>query len=346
MTRSGQTIQQGKHPVFAVSLTALHGRKGLIVASKQTTLKGRVEIVGVGVHSGAPARMVLHPAEAGHGIVFQRTGLAEGRERHIEAKHKYVSATELCTVIGDPSTGAVSTIEHLMAALAGLGIDNVFIEVDGPEVPIVDGSAWPFVEAIETVGVSTLNMPRRFLKVLKPVRVEQNGSFCELRPADAGFSLDVEIDFPVACIGRQRRTLTLEPAAFAKEIARARTFGMLKDVEKLWKMNLALGASLENTVAIDDDRVVNPEGLRFADEFARHKLLDAIGDLALAGAPIIGAFRSYKGGHRMNFMVLQALFADRSAYSFVEMPVHQRPVPVAGDYAAAMPAMAFAADRN
>ncbi|MGL4812714.1 MAG: UDP-3-O-acyl-N-acetylglucosamine deacetylase [Beijerinckiaceae bacterium] len=317
-----------------------------MVATKQTTLKGRAEVVGVGVHSGAPARLVLHPAEAGHGIVFQRTGLPGGRDRMIEAKHKFVSATELCTVIGDPSSGAVSTIEHLMAALAGLGIDNVFVEVDGPEVPIVDGSAWPFVEAIQAVGISTLNPTRRFIKVLKPVRVEQNGSFCELRPADTGFSLDVEIDFPVSCIGRQRRTLTLDPQAFVKEISRARTFGMLKDVEKLWKMNLALGASLENTVAIDDDRVVNPEGLRFADEFVRHKLLDAIGDLALAGAPLIGAFRSYKGGHRMNFMVLQALFADQSAYAFGEFAAQPRAAAATPDYVAGMPAVAFAADRN
>ncbi|WP_342361309.1 UDP-3-O-acyl-N-acetylglucosamine deacetylase [Terrarubrum flagellatum] len=316
---------------------------------KQTTIKGRVEVTGVGVHSGAPAKLVLHPAEAGHGVIFQRTGLAGGRDRLIEASHRHVSATELCTVIGDRSTGAVSTIEHLMSALMGLGVDNVFIEVDGPEIPIMDGSAWPFVEAIMSVGVATLSAKRRYIKVLKPVRVDHERSFCELRPAEQGFSLDVEIDFPLPTIGRQRRAVTLDSGVFVREVARARTFGLLSDVERLWKANLALGASLENTVAVDETRVVNPEGLRYPDEFVRHKLLDAIGDLALAGAPMIGKFRSYRGGHRMNFLMLQALFADRNAYALVDAPAASRPAAAAASAADLTPAMAspvFAADRN
>ena len=313
---------------------------------KQTTIKGRVEVTGVGVHSGAPAKLVLHPAEAGHGIVFQRTGLAGGRDRMIEASHRHVSATELCTVIGDPASGAISTIEHLMSALMGLGVDNVFVEVDGPEVPIMDGSAWPFVEAIQSVGVATLSAKRRFIKILKAVRVEHDRSFCELRPADQGFSLDVEIDYALPIIGRQRRTLDLDAGVFLREVARARTFGLLSDVEKLWKANLALGASLENTVAVDETRVVNPEGLRYPDEFVRHKLLDAIGDLALAGAPLIGRFRSYRGGHRMNFNVLKALLSDRTAYAVVDAPASRPAVAAAGELAPAIAVPVYAADRN
>ena len=235
-----------------------------------------------------------------------------------------------------------------MAALMGLGVDNAFIEIDGPEIPIMDGSAWPFVEAIQSVGVLNLSAKRRFLKILKPIRVEHERSWCELRPADEGFSLDVEIDFPIPAIGRQRRVFDLEAGVFVREVARARTFGLLKDVERLWKANLALGASLENTVALDEERVVNPEGLRYPDEFVRHKLLDAIGDLALAGSRMIGRFRSYRGGHRMNFMALQALFADRSAYAMVEAKA-ARPAATgvpAGELVPAMGIPVFAADRN
>lgn len=319
-----------------------------MTGAKQTTVKSRVEIAGVGVHSGAPAKLIIYPAEAGHGVVFQRTGLAGGRDRMIEASHRHVSATELCTVIGNQSSGAISTIEHLMAALMGLGVDNAFVEIDGPEIPIMDGSAWPFVEAIQSVGVATLSSKRRFLKILKPIRVEHERSWCELRPADQGFSLDVEIDYTLPLIGRQRRAFDLDSGVFVREIARARTFGLLSDVERLWKANLALGASLENTVALDDTRVVNPEGLRYPDEFVRHKLLDAIGDLALAGARMIGRFRSYRGGHRMNFMALQALFADRSAYAMVESLTAVRPAAAAaaGDLAPAMAVPVYAADRN
>lgn len=318
--------------------------KGIMVGVKQTTLRDRVEIAGHGVHSGAPAKLVLHPAESDHGIVFLRSGLEKGRERLIEASHRVVCASELCTMIGDPSTGAVSTIEHLLSAIVGLGIDNVFIEIDGPEVPIVDGSAWPFVEAIEAVGIETMSVRRRYLKVLKPVRVENGRAFAELRPAERGFSLDVEIDFDAEVIGRQRRVFNLEAGAYRREIARARTFGFMKDVERLWKAGFALGASLDNTVALEDDKVVNPEGLRFADEFVRHKILDAIGDLALSGAPIIGQYRSYCGGHRLNVNALEALFADRSAYAFVEAPAVRQPAHA--EVPASIAAPAYAADRS
>ena len=286
--------------------------------ASQTTLAHRVEIAGIGVHSGKPASVILHPAEVNSGIVFLRTGLESGVDRLIPARHTLVSATELCTIIGDTSAGAVSTIEHLLAALSGLNVDNALIEIDGPEVPIMDGSAAPFVEAIDRAGLRRQAAARRYLRVLKPVRVQQGRAWAELQPHSRGFRLEVEIDFDTPVIGRQKTAIDLDPQSFRKELARARTFGFMCDVEKLWQAGFALGASLENTVALGDGVVVNPEGTRWPDEFSRHKTLDAVGDLSLAGAPILGLYRSYMGGHRLNFSVLEALFADRSAYAFVE----------------------------
>jgi UDP-3-O-[3-hydroxymyristoyl] N-acetylglucosamine deacetylase len=286
--------------------------------SQQTTLRAAVSLSGVGVHSGDDVKMTLHPAEAGHGIAFLRTGLPGGLDRIIDARHLSVTATELCTVIGDRDDGAVATIEHLMAAFAGLGVDNVLVEIDGPEVPILDGSAAVFVDAIDQVGIVAMNATRRYLKVLRPVRVTQGRGFAELLPNDRAFRLDVEIDFSTPVIGRQRRTVDLSPSLFRREISRARTFGFMRDVEKLWSAGFALGASLENTVAIGEDGIINPEGLRYADEFVRHKILDAVGDLSLAGLPLLGTYRSYCGGHRLNFAVLEALFATRANYAIVE----------------------------
>ena len=284
----------------------------------QTTLKGPATLRGIGVHSGKPVEITLHPAAANHGVVFLRTGMPTGRDRLIKAHHACVSATELCTVIGDVESGAVATIEHLMSALYGLGIDNVLVEIDGPEMPILDGSARLFVKAIDAVGTASCGAPRRWIKVLRPVRIETGRAFAELRPIDRGFRLDVEIDFENPVIGRSRKAMDLTAAAYRREIAGARTFGMMRDVERYWKAGFALGASLENTVAVGDSAVVNPEGLRYADEFVRHKYLDAVGDLALAGLPLQGAYRSYCGGHRMNVGVLHALFADRANYAIVE----------------------------
>lgn len=284
----------------------------------QTTLRAAVALHGIGVHSGKDVRVILHPAEANHGIMFLRTGLPGGRERLIEARHLAVSATALCTVVGDEATGSVSTVEHLMAALRGLGVDNVLVEIDGPEMPILDGSSAPFVEAIDEAGVVKLKAMRRYLKILKPVRITNGKAFSELLPNDRGFKLDVDIDFPTPVIGRQRMIVDLSPSAFRHDIAGARTFGFMSDVEKLWKMGFARGSSLENSVAIGDEGILNPEGLRYSDEFVRHKLLDAVGDLSLAGLPLLGTYRSYCGGHKMNFLVLEALFADRSNYAIVE----------------------------
>jgi UDP-3-O-[3-hydroxymyristoyl] N-acetylglucosamine deacetylase len=287
--------------------------KGFIGA-RQTTLASEISLTGTGVHSGAPVSIVLCPADGDTGIRFL---LSNGTE--IVADQGSVTGVTLSTVLGDGNGAAVATVEHLLAALHGLGIDNALIEIDNPEVPIMDGSASCFVEAIDEAGFAELDSPRRFLKVLKPVRVEDGTAYGELTPHN-GFHLDVEIEFDTPLIGTQRIEIDLNPGSFRRELARARTFGFMKDVERLWASGLALGASLENTVAIGDDRVINREGLRFSDEFVRHKALDAVGDLALAGAPILGAFRSHRGGHRLNTLVLKALFADAEAWTMVEAP--------------------------
>lgn len=309
---------------------------------KQTTLADQVVVEGIGVHQGRPARVVLHPAEAGSGITFLRTNLPNGRERLIEAKSQFVRDTQLCTVIGDETGASVATIEHLMSALAGLGIDNALIEVDGPEVPILDGSSRLFVDAIDQVGIRTLAAPRKVVKVLKPVKVEHGNSIVELLPRAEGFRLDVEIAFESKVIGRQSYGMDLDPTGFRREIASARTFGFMRDVERLWKAGLALGASLENTIAVGEDAVVNPEGLRYSNEFVRHKLLDAIGDLALAGYAIQGHYKAFCPGHKLNAMILEALFADRTAYAIVE-PARR---PVRGYGEILQPQPAFAPDLN
>src|SRR6478752_2802957 len=289
---------------------------------RQTTLRAAVTLTGIGVHSGAPASICLKPSSANSGVVFLRTGIEGMPPQLIHAMHTKVSATELCTVIGERGPASVSTIEHLMSACAGLGLDNVLVEIDGPEMPIMDGSATAFVAAIEATGMVMLGAARRYLKILQPVRIENGRAFAELMPAEQGFRLDAK--------------------AYASEISKARTFGFMRDVEQLWKAGFALGASLDNTVAIGEDKVINPEGLRYGDEFVRHKVLDAIGDLALAGYPIIGEFRSYCGGHRMNVRILEALFADRANFAIVEsQPVFAAPRAV--QMAASAPA-AYAPD--
>ena len=293
---------------------------------QQTTLRNEVLVEGRGVHGNKPVRIVLKPAEANVGVRFLLKGRNFGHERLLRALWSEVSMTQLCTVIGHGSSGSVGTIEHLMAAICGLGLDNVHIEIDGPEVPIMDGSAQDFVQLIDDAGIVTQKASRRFLKILKKVRIENGPAFAELAPARRGFKLDVAIDFTNPMIGAQRFEMELDAKKFRKEVAGARTFGFVSDVKKLWSMGLALGSSLQNSVAIEGERVLNPEGLRFKDEFVRHKMLDAIGDLALAGAPIIGSYTSLRGGHKMNVAVLEALFADSAAFAFVQDSAPARPV--------------------
>jgi UDP-3-O-[3-hydroxymyristoyl] N-acetylglucosamine deacetylase len=310
----------------------------------QTTIDRDLVLSGIGVHSGAEVSIILHPAEADTGWTFLVNNGA-GRIARIPADFRMVSNVTLCTVLSDGKGATVATVEHLLSALRGMNIDNIEIEIDGAEVPVMDGSAAPFVEAIDEAGIRVLDEPRRWIKVLKPVRIESGESSAELRPY-AGCRYDVTIDFETALIGRQNLSIDLTPSAYRREISRARTFGFMKDVKALWQVGRALGSSLENTVALAEDRILNPEGLRWKDEFVRHKTLDAIGDIALAGAPILGEFRSVRGGHRINAMMVEALYKDRSAWTVVEseysyVPSRER---ASADLGLAQPF--FAADRG
>jgi UDP-3-O-[3-hydroxymyristoyl] N-acetylglucosamine deacetylase len=287
-------------------------------SGRQTTLRDPAAVSGIGVHSGLPATLTMLPAKSDTGIVFVRCGIDGQPDREIRADVRAVTATEFATVLGDATGPLCSTAEHVLAALSGLGVDNAIIEIDGPEVPIMDGSAAPFVAAIDRAGVVTLPAPRRCIEVLKTVRVAKGAAYGELRPHAQGFRIELEIDFDHPLIGRQGLELDLDPETFRRELARARTFGFMRDVAKLWSAGYALGASFENTLVVNENRLLNPEGLRFVDEFARHKALDAIGDLALAGAPLLAAYRSVRGGHKLNHAVLSALMADPSAWRLVD----------------------------
>ncbi len=310
---------------------------------KQTTLRDQAVLTGVGVHSGLPVTLSLQPAEADTGIRFVRTNLKGSRDREVSADIRSVTATEFATVLGDGSGPLVSTAEHVLAALRGLGVDNAVVEIDGPEVPIMDGSAAAFVRAIDQVGLESLNEPRRFIRVLKPVAVVVGDAVAEFRPYSRGFRIEAEIAFDHPLIGRQSIAYDGRPESFRRDFARARTFGFMRDVAKLWSAGYALGASLENTLVVSDSRILNPEGTRFPDEFVRHKVLDAIGDLALAGAPLLGLYRSVRGGHKLNHAALSALMADTSAWTVVDAePV--RPARGQGDLAAGLSAPAYAPD--
>lgn len=296
---------------------------GNVVLGYQTTLREKLEFSGIGVHSGQPVTMTLLPAEANTGIVFNVTCPKNGQNEDIPAKFTSIGATDLCTVLGNMDGVYIATIEHLMAALRGLNVDNLIVEVEGNEIPVMDGSARPYVEAIQQTGLKQLSVPRCFIRVKKPVRVDMGASWGEILPHD-GTRFEIEIDFDSEVIGRQKFAADLTADVFANEICGARTFGFMKDVERLWAAGYALGSSLENSVVIgDDNRIINPEGLRHKDEFVRHKTLDAVGDLALSGAPILGCYRSYRGGHKLNSLVLKTLLSDRDAFEFVEVPVNQ-----------------------
>ena len=283
----------------------------------QTTVKSCVSLSGIGVHSGKPVTIRFNPAEADTGIVFVYNG-EHGAGRQLPALVSEVGATSLCTLLGNTSGFHVATVEHLMAALFGLGIDNLVVEIDGNEVPVLDGSAAQFVDAIDQAGIEALDVKRRYIRVVKPVRIDNGASWAEFRPY-RGTRFEVEIDFESPAVGRQSYAADIEPDTFRRDISRARTFGFMRDVERLWAGGYALGSSLDNSVVIGDDhRVINVEGLRYEDEFVRHKTLDAMGDLALAGARFIGCFRSYRGGHKLNAAALRHLLSDRSAFEIVE----------------------------
>jgi UDP-3-O-[3-hydroxymyristoyl] N-acetylglucosamine deacetylase len=314
--------------------------------SRQTTLRSQATVTGVGVHSGTPVNLTIGPASLDAGLVFVRTGL-DGCDREVKADAGSVIATELATVLGDRDGALVSTAEHVLAALRGMGVDNATIEVDGPEVPIMDGSAAAFVAAIEQAGIISQSAPRRFIQVLKPVQVAMGASLGELRPNASGFRVEVEINFASPVIGHQVYNFDLSPERFRREIARARTFGFMSDVARLWSAGFALGSSFENSLVFDQERLLNPEGLRYSDECARHKVLDALGDLALAGLPLLATYRSVRGGHKLNHAVLTALLADRTAWRVVEGETVRRPrvaTDVVGGMVGGMVAPAFGPD--
>lgn len=313
-------------------------------AGRQTTIREQIAVSGIGVHSGLPVTLTLHPAEIDAGILFVRS-CADGRgDREIRADVHAVTATDFATVLGDADGPLCSTAEHVLAALRGLGVDNATVEIDGPEAPILDGSAAPFVAAIDQVGIVPLAAPRRHIRVLKPIRIARDGSVGELRPYSRGLRVEAEIEFDHPLIGRQSYGIDVEPDAFRREVARARTFGFMRDVAKLWSAGYALGASFENTVVVADNRVLNAEGLRYADEFARHKVLDAIGDLALAGAPLLASYRTVRGGHKLNHAVLSALMSDPTAWTLAEGEPAPRRVRGHADIATGLVAPAYGPD--
>ncbi len=274
----------------------------------QRTLKAAIGCVGVGLHTGRRVRLDLLPAPVGSGIVFRRTDLGV----EIPARFDHVVDTRLCTVLGLPGRPdvRVATVEHVMAALAGAGVHNAIVAVDGPEVPIHDGSSADVLFLIDCAGTEPQPELVAAIEVLRPVRVEQGEAFAELRPFPYALDLAMSIAFEAAAIGRQALTLRLSPDAFRAELARARTFTLASEVAQLRAAGLALGGTLDNAVVVDGARVLNPAGLRMRDEFVRHKLLDAVGDLALAGAPLRGRFVGHRTGHTLNNRLLRAVFAD------------------------------------
>lgn len=287
----------------------------------QQTLAKSIVIQGIGLHSGAEVRMLLHPAAVNSGVTFIRTDVTD-RDNVVPARWDAVVDTRLCTVIGNKDGVTIGTIEHLMAALRGCGIDNVTVELDGPEVPVMDGSSAQFVAEIDAAGIRAQGAPRRVIKILKEISIEQDGKTVRLAPSVSS-SFGGRIDFDHPSIGTQHYKIQLVNGNFRHDLADCRTFGFLHEVEALRRSGLALGGSLENAIVLDQDKVLNREGLRHGDEFIRHKLLDAIGDLYLAGAPILGAYYADKPGHAMNNAILHALFAAPAAWTWVDMPADE-----------------------
>ncbi|MFW2588266.1 UDP-3-O-acyl-N-acetylglucosamine deacetylase [Sagittula sp. SSi028] len=284
----------------------------------QATLCSSITFDGVGLHSGAAVRMTVHPAPANHGIWFHRTDVVDG-DAKIAARWDLVEISPLCTQIVNGAGVAVSTIEHIMAALAGCGVHNARIDIDGPEVPILDGSAVPFVRGILGVGLRSQSSRVRAVEILETVEVETPSGWARLSPSagDQGFEMAFEIEFADAAIGRQSKRLNLANGTFVRELSDSRTFCRASDVDAMRAAGKALGGTLDNAVVVDGDKVLSPSGLRHADEAVRHKMLDALGDLALAGAPILGLYEGHKAGHAMTNMLLRALFARPGAWRLV-----------------------------
>jgi UDP-3-O-[3-hydroxymyristoyl] N-acetylglucosamine deacetylase len=282
---------------------------------RQRTLKEIVKTTGVGLHSGRKVTLTLRPAAANTGIIYRRTDVTPPVD--FPADPENVRDTMLCTALVNDEGIRISTVEHLNAALAGMGIDNAVIEVDAPEIPIMDGSASPFVFLLQQAGIEVQNAPKRFIRVKKPIRFEDGDKWAELVPYH-GFRMDFEIDFnhPAIESDEQRLLFDFSSQSFVKDISRARTFGFMRDIEYLQSQNLCLGGSFDCAIVLDDYRILNEDGLRFANEFVTHKVLDAIGDLYMCGHSIVGEFRAYKSGHGLNNQLLRALLADQEAWEW------------------------------
>ncbi len=282
---------------------------------KQRTLKNIIRATGVGLHSGKKVFLTLKPAPVNTGIIFCRTDLEPVIE--IPAKAENVGATTLCTAL-EKDGAKVGTVEHLLSALAGLGIDNAYVEVTSHEIPIMDGSAGPFVFLIQSAGIEEQNAAKRFIRIKKKISIEEDDRKVTFLPFD-GFKVTFSIDFnhPVFKGITQKASIDFSSTSFVKEVSRARTFGFVKDIEFLRSKNLALGGSIDNAIVVDDYRILNEDGLRYEDEFVKHKMLDAIGDLYLLGNSLIGEFVGHKSGHAMNNKLLRALLRDRSAWEVV-----------------------------
>jgi|HIL76986.1 UDP-3-O-[3-hydroxymyristoyl] N-acetylglucosamine deacetylase len=285
-------------------------------SNKQNTLRRSVHCVGISLHGGNNVALTLRPAEAHTGIVFRRTDIPESRE--ILASWKNVIDTRMCTTISNKAGVTVSTIEHLMSALAGCGVDNVYIDLNGPEVPVMDGSAQPFVFLIECAGLMEQDAYRRIIEILKPVRVEIGDKMAELTPSRT-FSVTFEIDFDNEIVANQTISVNMVNGNFKKEVARARTFGFMHEIKKLRAAGLGLGGSLDNAVIVAGNKILNEDGLRYNDEFVRHKVLDAVGDLYTAGGFLRGSYKGVRSGHALTNKLLRALFADKSAWRDINL---------------------------
>jgi UDP-3-O-[3-hydroxymyristoyl] N-acetylglucosamine deacetylase len=292
---------------------------------RQRTLKQAVRASGIGLHSGARVYMSMLPAGPDTGIVFRRTDLSPAVE--VPARAELVGEANMCSTLVDGST-KVATVEHLMSALAGLGIDNCIIELSSPEVPIMDGSAGPFVFLIQSAGIHEQDAPKKFIRIKQPVRVQEGDKFASFEPYE-GFRLNFSIDFkhPVFKSSTQNAVIDFSTTTYVKEVSRARTFGFMRDFDQLRAHNLGLGASLDNAVALDDYRVLNQEGLRYEDEFVRHKILDAVGDLYLLGHSIIGAYTAYKSGHALNNLLARKLLEENRAWEMVSFDEAEQKAP-------------------
>lgn len=311
----------------AVDFPVLRNQRQDDVGSFQTTLRNRIGCAGVGLHSGQQVRFTVYPAKADSGVTFQRTDLrsayeSDGLDISVQAHFSHVSNTQLGSTLTNAAGVSVATVEHLMAAFAGCGIDNARVDLDGPELPVLDGSSAPFVMLLECAGVMRLAARRRYIRILETVRVEEDGKHASLSPFE-GSAFDIQIEFPSALIGKQSYAYQAAPDKFKTEIASARTFGFLHEVDHLKSIGLARGGSLQNALVLDGDKLLNEGGLRFPDEFVRHKILDAIGDLYLAGAPIIGRFEGIRTGHSLNHKLLLALFNNPRAWEYADWPLAQ-----------------------